>query len=156
MSFLSSASVVSIWRGYEYYIQKRVLSFFKTNTDEYEGTVSGSGNTTYQVHINIAHPRKSTCTCPHAAGRQVICKHKVALYFTAFPQEADAYLAEVEANECEQEEYEREQERLWQERYDALKQYVMSLSKKKLQEQLLDALLALNMDDYDEEDAPDW
>ncbi|NMB97839.1 MAG: hypothetical protein GYA02_14710 [Clostridiaceae bacterium] len=38
--------------------------------------------------INIVHPRKSKCNCPHADGRRVICKHMIALYFTVFPKEA--------------------------------------------------------------------
>lgn len=78
------------------------------------------------------------------------------MYFTSFPKEADAYLAEVEAYEREQEEYEREQEKLRQERYEALKKYVMGLSKKELQEQLLEALLRSDLDDYDEDDDWDW
>ena len=65
-------------------------------------------------------------------------------------------LFEVEAYEREQEEYEREQEKLRQERYEALKKYVMGLSKKELQEQLLEALLRSDLDDYDEDDDWDW
>ncbi len=156
MGLLSVAGAASVWRGYEYYTQGKVLSCKQINTDEYEGEVAGSGSSSYHVHINVAHPRKSSCNCPHADGRQIICKHKVALYFTSFPKEADAYLAEVEAYEREQEEYEREQEKLRQERYEALKKYVMGLSKKELQEQLLEALLRSDLDDYDEDDDWDW
>lgn len=156
MGILSVASTASVWRGYEYYTQKKVLSFKKLNDDEYEGEVAGSSGALYHVKINAAHVRSSKCNCPHADGRRIICKHMVALYFTAFPKEADAYIAEVEAYEREQEEYEREQERLRQERYAALKEYVMSLSKKELQEQLLEALLRSDLDDYDDEDDWDW
>ena len=77
----------------------------KINADEYEGEVTGSESAPYRVRINIVHPRKLSCNCPHANGRQIVCKHKVALYFTAFPKEAGAYLAEVAAYEREQEEY---------------------------------------------------
>ena len=152
MSFLSVASAVSVWRGWEYYTQGNVLSCRQINADEYEGEIAGSGSSPYHVRINIAHPRKSVCNCPHADGRQIICKHKVALYFTVYPKEAEAYLAEMEAAEREQEEYEREQERLRQERYEALKKYVMNLSKRELQDQLLEALLRQNLDEYFDED----
>ena len=36
----------------------------------YQGKVSGSQDNIYDVVIDIDHPRKSTCTCPFAAGRR--------------------------------------------------------------------------------------
>lgn len=71
---------------------------------EYTGKVSGNGRS-YDVHIDLNHPRKLTCNCPYADGKRIICKHIVALYFSIFPKEAEAYIAEVEAYESEQEEY---------------------------------------------------
>ena len=107
MSFLSLASGKSLWRGYSYYKENRVLARTKKGDFEYAGIVNGTGKS-YQVHIDLQHPRKSTCNCPHADGRKIICKHMVALYFSIFPKEAETYIAEVEAYEKEQEEYAEE------------------------------------------------
>ena len=137
MSIRTLASGASAWRGYEYYEGKKVLSFSQTVEDEYTGQVAGSGSAPYQVKINTAHPRQSKCNCPHADGRRVICKHMVALFFAAFPEEAEQYMEEVE-------EYEREEEQRMENHYEALRSYVKSLSKKELQEQLFEALAELD------------
>ncbi|MDF2612207.1 MAG: zinc finger protein [Lachnospiraceae bacterium] len=88
------------------------------------------------VHIDKQHPRKSTCNCPFADGRRVICKHMVALLFTTEPKLAEDFLKEVE-------EYEAEEEAREQQHYEDLKKYVMGLSKQELQEMLIDALIQL-------------
>ena len=139
MSIRTLASGASVWRGYEYYEGKKVLSLSQTGEDEYTGQVAGSGPAPapYQVKINTAHPRQSKCNCPHADGRRVICKHMVALFFAAFPEEAEDYIAEVE-------EYEREEEQRMEDHYEALRSYVKSLSKKELQDKLFEALAELS------------
>jgi len=137
MSIRTLASGASAWRGYEYYTGKKVLSFSQTGEDEYTGQVAGSGPAPYQVKINTAHIRQSKCNCPHADGRRVICKHMVALFFAAFPEEAEDYVEEVE-------EYEREEEQRMEDHYEALRSYVKSLSKKELQDQLFEALAELS------------
>ena len=91
MSFIHLASMESAWRGYEYYKSGKVKNCEKITPDQYEGMVSGSRKKPYQVTIDLKHPRSSECNCPHANGRRVVCKHMVALYFTAFPKEAEAY-----------------------------------------------------------------
>ncbi len=136
MSIRTIASGASAWRGYKYYTEKKVLSLYKTGEAEYAGEVAGSGPAPYQVKINTAHVRQSKCNCPHADGRRVICKHMVALFFAAFPDEAEDYIEEVE-------EYEREEEQRMEDHYAALRSYVKSLSKKELQEQLYEALAEL-------------
>lgn len=136
MSIRTIASGASAWRGYEYYLDKKVLSLSQTGEDEYTGEVAGNGSAPYHVKINTAHVRQSKCNCPHADGRRVICKHMVALFFTAFPDEAEQYIEEVE-------EYEREEEARMEEQYAALQSYVKSLSKKELQDQLFEALVEL-------------
>ena len=88
MSSVTAASSQSAYRGYEYYKAKNVQKVEQIGEVEVIGSVFGSSNNTYDVRINPAHPRKSQCTCPHAAGKQVVCKHMVAVYFTAFPMEA--------------------------------------------------------------------
>ena len=83
MSLISLASGKSLWRGYEYYEGKRVHFHIQNGEFEYTGKVSGSGRS-YDVHIDIKHPRKSTCNCPHADGKRIICKHMVASTKLAF------------------------------------------------------------------------
>ena len=64
------ASAASLWRGYDYYTDHKVLSWEPTESGErpqqFDGVVSGNGDKPYEVHIDIAHPKKSTCTCPFA------------------------------------------------------------------------------------------
>ena len=136
MSLLSIASDKSLWRGYEYYRDKKVLQAEVCGETEYKGVVAGSDGAKYDVLINIAHPRRSKCSCPYAQGRQVICKHKVALYFTIFSQEADAYIAEVEARQKEEEACRKAQEEQEQRVID----FVYKMKKPEAQEALLQLL----------------
>lgn len=140
MSILSIASNASAWRGYEYYIDKRVHSCKQTGENEFQGIVSGSGNNTYKVIIDISHPKRSVCNCPHAEGKRKICKHKVAVFFTAFPKEAEEYIAEIEEGEREEEERE-------QEHYDQIVRYVKTLSKEELRVELINAMMELEESD---------
>ena len=136
MGLIEMASGNSVWRGMDYYKNKKVIAWEKSGTDTYDGKVSGSGNNKYLVHIDKAHPRKSTCNCPFAEGRRVVCKHMIALYFTAEPQAAKDFLKKVEQWEAEEAEREKQH-------YDDLKKYVKGLSKTEVQEQLLNALVEL-------------
>lgn len=136
MGLIEVASGNSVWHGMDYYNEKKVESWTSAEQGIYDGIVTGSENNKYTVHVDKFHPRKSTCNCPFAAGRRVVCKHMIALYFTAEPQAATDFLKEVER--WEEEEKLREQEH-----YEGLKQYVKSLSKTELQEQLLNALVQL-------------
>lgn len=133
MSLLDLASYASAWRGYEYYKAKKVTLFKKIDSNHFEGFVTGTNTKPYHVLIDLEHPRSSKCDCPHADGKRVICKHKVALYFQAFPKEAEQYYREVIAAE---EEAEREQERL----ENALIDYVSKMKKADLQQALLQML----------------
>ena len=64
---------------------------------QFKGFVDGSGSEPYEVFIDVNHPRKSHCNCPHANGKRIVCKHQIALFFKAFPHEAEKYKAELEA-----------------------------------------------------------
>lgn len=66
----------------------------------------------------------------------MICKHMMALYFTVEPEAAENFLKEVE-------EWEREEEEREQQHFRELREYVNSLSKIELREQLYDALIEL-------------
>ena len=82
MGIISLASGSSCWRGLDYYKEKRVVELNKINENEYSSIVKGTNN--YNVHLDIEHPRKSSCNCPLTNGKRIICKHIVATYFTAF------------------------------------------------------------------------
>ena len=134
MGLIETASRNSVWRGLDYYETKKVLTYSKTGDYTYDGVVSGSGGKQYSVHIDKLHPRKSTCNCPFADGRRVVCKHMLALYFTAEPEVANDYLKQVE-------EWEEMEDEMYQQYMDEIQQYVYSLSKSQLQEQLFIALM---------------
>ncbi|MDO5431621.1 SWIM zinc finger domain-containing protein [Eubacterium sp.] len=136
MGLIEMASGKSVWRGMDYYNNRKVISWEKTGAEAYSGVVAGSEDNIYNVHIDKAHPRKSTCNCPFADGRRVVCKHMIALYFTVEPKAAEDFLKEVE--EWEAEALEREKQH-----YEDLERYVKTLSKAELQEQLLSALIEL-------------
>ncbi len=141
MGLLDVASGNSVWRGMDYYESKKVISWEQTGEYTYDGVVSGSGENTYTVHVDKAHPKRSTCNCPFADGRRVVCKHMIAVYFTAEPQAAKDFLEEVAKWEAEEQEREEKH-------YEELKAYVKSLSKAQLQEELLEALIQLEERNY--------
>jgi hypothetical protein len=140
MGLIETASANSIWRGMDYYEARKVISWEKTGTFAYDGIVSGSEGNKYTVHIETNHPRRSTCNCPFADGRRVVCKHMIALYFTAEPKAAESFLKQVE--EWDAEEQEREKQH-----YEELRKYVNQLSKAELRERLYDALVELEKRD---------
>lgn len=146
MGLLDVASGKSIWRGLDYYERKKVICFEKKSDSIYKGKVSGSDGQVYDVEIDKAHPKKSKCTCPFAEGRQVVCKHMIAHFFTAEPNIAEEFIREVE-------EYEAEEELREQQRYEELRSYVYSLSKEELRERYLNVLL---QEMWDEEWDEEW
>lgn len=111
MSIFTSASGKSIYRGYDYYLNNKVSNLVKISDTEYEAWVQGSKEKPYRVHLNIHKPKTSVCDCPFANGRR-ICKHMVAVYFTAFPDEAEDYKRQLEEFEAEEEQREQEFEEL--------------------------------------------
>jgi len=137
MSIISSASSSSSWRGLDYYKKNKINNLKKLNDFEYTSKVIGSE--TYNVYLDVSHPRRSTCNCPLANGKRIICKHIVATFFTAFPEEAKKF---EEEQERLQKEYEDYQETL----YNKTQKYISSMTKKELIDELSYIL------DY----APDW
>lgn len=134
MGLIDLASGKSLWRGMDYYEKKMVIAVRKVEGSKYAGIVKGSEDNEYDVILDIEHPRRSTCTCPFADGRRVVCKHMVAAYFTIFPDEAKRIVKEAEEYEIE---FEKQQENERKE----IKKYVYSLSKAELREQLLNYML---------------
>ena len=133
MGLLECASGASMWRGYDYYNEKRVNIIEKLSDTVYRAKVSGNSATSYTVEIDIEHPRKSKCNCPHADGRRIICKHMVALYFAAFPQEAVRVYNEAI-------EYEKEEEIYQEQMENKLIKYINSMKKDEIREALINIL----------------
>ena len=96
MGLIELASANSVWRGMDYYEKKKVASWKRSGDASYDGQVTGSNKQVYSVHIDKEHPKKSECNCPFAAGRRVICKHMIALYFTAEPNVAEDFMKQAE------------------------------------------------------------
>lgn len=131
MSILTSASNKSAWRGYEYYSEDKVQLVKKLDDTHFGGLVKGSANEPYVVTIDIKHPKRSTCDCPFANGFKV-CKHMVALYFAAFPEEAINYKVAIDK-------VVEEAERYREELPGRIEKYINSLTKAELRD------LALNL-----------
>lgn len=139
MGLLQCASGASAWRGYEYYAEQRVTNLSKIHDHIFTATVTGRERTARHVEVHLDHPRRSKCTCPHAEGRHVVCKHIVAAYFAALPQEAERFYTNAAAV---QEEAEKWQEEL----ADRLIAYVRKLAPDEAKQELLRLLL----------DGPEW
>ena len=140
MGLIEIASNNSFWRGVDYYNNKKVLSWEKCGEDCYKGFVQGSHKERYEVYVDKAHPKKSECTCPFASDKRVICKHMLALYFTAEPNALEEYLDEIKRQE---QEWEEEQERREIEREKELMTKAKSMSKSDLIEELVLAWLRI-------------
>ena len=132
MALIDLASSNSLWRGIDYFESNKVKEIEKINDNEYKSIVSGSSE--YNVFINLNHPRKSTCSCPFAEGRRVICKHMVATYFKIYPEEAKRLIDEQVA-------YEMEEEELYEEHYNEVKEYVDSLTEEEAKAMLIERLI---------------
>lgn len=135
MSLLTTASGKSVYRGYEYFTENKVLSCNQIKDFEYEGIVKGTAQNPYSVHLNLKKPKTSTCDCPFANGRK-ICKHMVAVFFTAFPDEAENYKRQIEEYEAKEEQREQEFEELC----ERVIERVHSMPKNDLKQALLQLL----------------
>lgn len=107
MSILTAASSKSAWRGYEYFVDDKVQFVKKLDETHFSGAVAGNGTEPYAITIDIEHPKRSTCDCPFANGLKV-CKHMVAVYFAAFPEEAIKFKAAIDRAIEAEEQYREE------------------------------------------------
>lgn len=139
MSLLTMASGQSVARGYDYYKRKMVREYQQESEASYCAKVAGSGKKEYDVFIDMIHPRKSHCNCPHADGRRIICKHMIALYFTIFPEDAEEYRENCERARVKEEEWQYKVE-------NAVMECISQMSREELERTLLAVL----------EEGPDW
>ncbi len=137
MGIIASASGASCWRGLDYYKSKKIKNIKKISNTEYDSIACGTNN--YNVHLNIEHPRKSTCNCPLANGRRIICKHIVATYFSVVPNSAKNFEEEQYRLQEEYENYKIDE-------HKRVINFINKMSKEDLKEELIYIF------DY----APDW
>ena len=137
MGIISCASGSYCFRGLEYYKSNKIKNIKQVSDIEYTSIASGAKE--YSIYLNLKHPRKSTCNCPLADGKRIICKHIVATYFSVVPGSAKEF--EDEQNRL-QEEFEEYQENEYK---NAIK-FINKMSKKELVEELIHVF------DY----APEW
>ncbi len=140
MGLIEIASANSVWRGVDYCKQNKVLSWERSDEKCYDSLVQGSKGERYKVHVDVDHPRKSSCTCPHAADKRVICKHMIATFFTVEPKAMTQFLEDVERYERELEE---EEERIAFEHEQQLMKKAKAMSKDELIEELVLAWLRI-------------
>ena len=139
MGLIECTSGASLWRGYDYYKENKVNNLQKINETQYVADVVGTMNEPYKVLIDVAHPRTSKCNCPHADGKRIVCKHMMAVYFAAFPKEAQRIYDEMIA-------YQKEEEKREEVLTDRICQYVWQMKKNEAQQALLELLF----------DGPEW
>ena len=148
MGLLDICSHNSYWRGLDYFENKRVKTAKQINRHEFEADVEGTE--VYHVHLDIDHPRKSTCTCPHAVGKSTICKHKVAVYFSVFPEEAQEAIDERNQYYEELEERENEYNKKVEIMTKKYKEYVDGLSVEEIKRMLVNYMVDSYMDGEDD------
>lgn len=149
MAFYDSASNKSLWRGIDYHKAGKVREHAEIEGG-LRGTVDGSNGKTYNVVINLEHPRKSTCNCPFAEGRKVICKHMIALYFMCVPDSFAAFEEDMRRMEVQQQ---FEEERWQEETLKRIREDVSKMSAKEARERLVDILFQQVVDNRYHDDS---
>lgn len=136
MGVIDIASSKSVWRGLDYFKQNKVKSCEDNGDGTYGGSVAGSGKESYNVHLDMVHPRKSTCNCPLADGKRIICKHIVAVSFCVDSSEAERFknIKTIYASEEEERPAKRH------ESYMRIAKY---MSKEELREAYVEAMIEL-------------
>lgn len=139
MGLIECTSDASFWRGYEYFKENRVRNLSKINDTQYQADVVGTMQEPYKVSIDMVHPRKSKCNCPHADGRRIICKHMMAVYFSANPRDAQRVFDRAASCDTEEDEWEDQL-------FDRVCNYIQRMKKSELQQTLVEILF----------EGPDW
>ena len=158
-NFLNKASGVNQWKGYYYYKAGNVLSTTYLSEDKVKAMVKGSENNIYEVILDLDKPTKSKCNCPFAIDRQVLCKHKIAAFYTLFPE----FALELENMKNEFQREEDEIERRREEIYKRVVEEVSKMSINQLRQIVINSLYDQeieNMDmseyDYDHDEYRWW
>jgi len=139
MGMIECTSGTSLWRGYDYYKENKVENLIETSPGIFSANVEGNSDKPYIVEIDVAHPRKSKCNCPHADGKRIVCKHMMAVYFAVFPEEAQRIYNEAI-------EYQEQEDKRAEELYEKVRQHVWKMKKNEAQQALLELIF----------DGPEW
>ncbi len=136
MALIDIAASKTVWRGIEYYNQGKVISWDKNEDGTYDARVAGSDDGEYLVHVDLEHPRKSTCNCPFANGKRIICKHMVAVSLCVDSSEAERFKKELTPYHSLEEEVDSRS-------YDRYLRFAKMMSKEELREAYAEAMLEL-------------
>ena len=89
--FIELTSSDNVYKGKDY-AKNNIVSNVKISNNIITGNIVGSNGNVYTITLNLEKPRTSTCTCPYSQSShndkfktEKICKHKIALLFTAYP-----------------------------------------------------------------------
>ena len=127
MALVDLASGKSFWRGYYYFEEGKVTECIVIDESTIEGIVNN-----YDVKLDLKHPRRSNCSCPHSQGHpKSVCKHMVALYFAANPEEARQLIKDIEDEE--------ENERI--ELEESIRERVYGMTEMDVREELINMLI---------------
>lgn len=158
-NFLNKASNANQWKGYYYYKEGKVLSTTYLSEDKVKAIVKGSGNNNYEVILDLDKPTKSECNCPFATGRKILCKHKVAAFYSLFPK----YALELEEIQNEFEREEREIEFRREQIYKRIIEEVDNMSIERLKQIAISYLydqeiegIDMSIYEYDHDEYYDW
>ncbi len=77
-------------RGLEYHRAGNVRNLKQITDSVYTAHVEGTEETGYTARIDLERPHLSSCDCPFAS-KDMMCKHMAAVFFEAFPEEADKF-----------------------------------------------------------------
>ena len=136
MGIVEKAPKKIVWRAINYYQQNKVREVHAVGENCYTAKVAGSGKADYDVFIDIAHPKKCTCTCPFAKENNVICKHMVAAYFSVNPDAINDF-------EEDERRYVEDKDYRWQKDKEKMKVFARKLSKEELVDALAECWLEL-------------
>ena len=71
MGILECASGVSVWRGYEYYQEKKVMSLEVIEANIFSAKVSGNSSTPYSVKFMLTTQENQSVTVPTQMGNEL-------------------------------------------------------------------------------------
>lgn len=149
MGLLDICSNNSYWRGYHYFKGGMVKEVIRVDDGVYDAIVEGSKE--YKVHLDINHPRKSSCSCPHADGKRIICKHIVAVYFAVNPKEVKRIDKKIEMYEEERIEAEEKYNKAYKEVRERVIERVQKMSNEEVKQMLINYLINSEMEYYDKQ-----
>ena len=150
MGFVNLASYWSRINGYNYYEAGNVLSVKKVNDIEYHALVKGSNDNVYEIKYIPDHPKKTTCSCPRANNKMVVCKHKVAVYFALNPEEALMVKKQREEELKRQEQLEDEFMERHNKRVEKATKYVESLTIEEMKKILISHKI-IELEEFEEQ-----